>query len=106
MKLRRKILKAIAKILKVSRFYRDHFENPTDFNFDEGKVYVWRIDGDGADAQEWAQSLRQKFIEVNGRPPDGMHLVIQSDVELVEDISAKEFKNKLKPWLKSQLKEQ
>lgn len=92
--LRQRLVKALARILKV-----DYYDNPTILDDDPSAVYVWLVD-DPKESQEFADYVDHAFIRHKGHSPQAMHVVV-SDVEEIKRIDKQIFEQKIKPWIKA-----
>jgi len=97
MNLRRRLVKMLAKVLKVDVNPVNRIHKLED---DPSTAYLWDLDCSDRQLMQLTGRVREQFVRKNNRDPHALHL-IRNDVSSLDELGEEQVRESVKPWLES-----
>jgi len=97
MSYRRKLVKMLAKVLKVDVNPVNRIHELED---DPSTAYLWDLDCSDRQLMQLTGRVREEFVRKNNRDPRALHL-IRNDVSSLDELGEEQVRESVKPWLES-----
>jgi len=97
MRLRRRVVKMLAKILLVDVNPVNRIHELED---DPSTAYLWDLDCSDRQLMQLTGRVREEFVRKNNRDPRALHL-IRNDVSSLDELGEDQVRESVKPWLET-----
>jgi len=97
MSLRRRLVKMLAKVLKVDVNPVNRIHKLED---DPSTAYLWDLDCSDRQLMQLTGRVREEFVRKNNRDPRALHL-IRNDVSSLDELGEDQVRESVKPWLET-----
>lgn len=95
MSLRRRLVKMLAKVLKVDVNPVNRIHKLDD---DPSTAYLWDLDCSDRQLMQLTSRVREEFVKKNNRDPRALHL-IRNDVSSLDELDEDQVRESVRPWL-------